>query len=290
MTGAAARSAAYAAVLAGAGVLLAWAGPPDAPQALAAGHPVDAQIARLAAVVAWACLLWLMAGALAALAAQLPGALGVVAGRICRRITPALVRRAVEAAVGAAVLTSSIGAATVPPLARAFATVSTARSQQPRDAGIGERPAGPAAREAPPVDDFDRPTAAPTPGPGTPAPTLTSTRDHPPAPTVADEHRSRAGTDTARLSPSQFVAKRQPAVAAPLPVLAGPPGRTSDEIDEVVVHRGDTLWGIAARHVGADATAAQIDAEWRRWYAANRASVGPDPDLIRPGLRLIPPQ
>jgi nucleoid-associated protein YgaU len=43
-----------------------------------------------------------------------------------------------------------------------------------------------------------------------------------------------------------------------------------------VVVAGDTLWGIAG-------------ADWPRWYAANRALVGPDPDLIRPGQRLAPP-
>jgi hypothetical protein len=42
------------------------------------------------------------------------------------------------------------------------------------------------------------------------------------------------------------------------------------------VRPGDTLWGIAGP-------------AWPRWYAANRRAVGPDPDLIRPGLRLVPP-
>ncbi|GGL85955.1 hypothetical protein GCM10011594_02070 [Nakamurella endophytica] len=58
---------------------------------------------------------------------------------------------------------------------------------------------------------------------------------------------------------------------------------------EVVVLRGDTLWAIAARHLPADAGDARIDAEWRRWYVANRDVVGPDPELILPGQRLRPP-
>jgi nucleoid-associated protein YgaU len=61
----------------------------------------------------------------------------------------------------------------------------------------------------------------------------------------------------------------------------------------VVVLRGDTLWSIARRHLVATGhpapTDTDIDAEWRRWYAANRAVIGADPDLILPGQRLAPP-
>lgn len=60
--------------------------------------------------------------------------------------------------------------------------------------------------------------------------------------------------------------------------------------DEVVVRRGDSLWDIAARHLGAGASAAEVAAEWPRWHAANRGVVGDDPDLIRPGQRLTPPR
>ncbi|WP_307875275.1 LysM peptidoglycan-binding domain-containing protein [Frankia nepalensis] len=58
---------------------------------------------------------------------------------------------------------------------------------------------------------------------------------------------------------------------------------------EVVVLRGDSLWTIAARHLGPAATDAQVASEWRRWWAANRDVIGPDPNLIHPGQRLRPP-
>lgn len=64
---------------------------------------------------------------------------------------------------------------------------------------------------------------------------------------------------------------------------AGVPGR------EVVVRAGDTLWDLAARALGPDAEPAQVDRAWRRWYAANRAVIGPDPDLLHPGQRLRAP-
>src|SRR5690606_37247227 len=57
----------------------------------------------------------------------------------------------------------------------------------------------------------------------------------------------------------------------------------------VVVQPGDSLWAIAHRHLGASATNQAIDAEWRRWYAANRAVIGPNPDLIHPGMVLHAP-
>jgi len=56
-----------------------------------------------------------------------------------------------------------------------------------------------------------------------------------------------------------------------------------------VVARGDSLWTIAAAHLPAGASDAAVDLSWRRWYAANRAAIGPDPDLITPGQLLFPP-
>jgi len=51
----------------------------------------------------------------------------------------------------------------------------------------------------------------------------------------------------------------------------------------VVVKPGDTLWSIAAKDLGPNATPEDIAARWPAWYAANRQSIGPDPDLILPG-------
>ena len=57
-----------------------------------------------------------------------------------------------------------------------------------------------------------------------------------------------------------------------------------------VVAPGDCLWSIAARVLGPRADDRSIDAGWRRIYAANRAAVGEDPNLIHVGLALqLPP-
>lgn len=75
--------------------------------------------------------------------------------------------------------------------------------------------------------------------------------------------------------------------ADPRPLIGGqrpataPPGW--------VVRQGDTLWDIALAHLHPDATVTEVAAEWPRWYAANRAVIGPDPDLLQPGQVLRAP-
>lgn len=65
--------------------------------------------------------------------------------------------------------------------------------------------------------------------------------------------------------------------------------RGGETVDHVVVHRGDTLWDIAARHLGQQATDQDVAEEWPRWYAKNRDVIGDDPHLLRPGQQLAVP-
>lgn len=53
-----------------------------------------------------------------------------------------------------------------------------------------------------------------------------------------------------------------------------------------VVRPGDSLWGIAAGRLPADACDAEISAAWRSLHELNRAEIGADPDLIHPTQRL----
>lgn len=57
----------------------------------------------------------------------------------------------------------------------------------------------------------------------------------------------------------------------------------------VVVRPGDTLWAIAARHLPAGATNAEIARACSRWHAANLDVIGPEPNLIFPTQRIHPP-
>jgi hypothetical protein len=55
----------------------------------------------------------------------------------------------------------------------------------------------------------------------------------------------------------------------------------------ITVHRGDSLWSIARRHLGGGATNAGIDREVHRLWAANSRRIGTgDPNLIFPGQHL----
>jgi hypothetical protein len=88
------------------------------------------------------------------------------------------------------------------------------------------------------------------------------------------------------------LADRHPARAhraSRVSLVAASPRRADDTDGAVTVRAGDSLWSIAAAHLGRDATAAQIAAAWPRWYAENRRVVGDDPTLILPGQRLHPP-
>lgn len=74
--------------------------------------------------------------------------------------------------------------------------------------------------------------------------------------------------------------------AAPKP---GPTARQRSPTASVVVQRGDSLWSISREHLPAAASAARIVGTWPRWYAANRRTIGSDPDLLLPGQVLHAP-
>ncbi|KRF13979.1 hypothetical protein ASG90_14355 [Nocardioides sp. Soil797] len=52
------------------------------------------------------------------------------------------------------------------------------------------------------------------------------------------------------------------------------------------VRPGDSLWSIAAADLPPGTDNALVDARWREIWAANRAVIGSDPDLIHPDVRL----
>jgi nucleoid-associated protein YgaU len=57
----------------------------------------------------------------------------------------------------------------------------------------------------------------------------------------------------------------------------------------VAVLAGDTLWDIVAQYLGPDASDVDIALEWPQWYAANRAQIGGNPDVLLPGQVLQAP-
>lgn len=94
--------------------------------------------------------------------------------------------------------------------------------------------------------------------------------------------RAEAGASRTPTPHQDRVVVRSP--HAQLPSLAA---TTRDR--PITVRAGDSLWSIARAGLVPGASADEIDATWRALYAANRAEIGPDPDLIRPGQRLRAP-
>ncbi|RKS72578.1 hypothetical protein CLV35_2825 [Motilibacter peucedani] len=211
---------------------------------------LDDLVSAGAAAAGLACLTWLAAATACSLLATLPGRLGRAADSVAARIAPQLLRRAASALTGAAVL--------VGPAAPAFAAPDSAPSRGATvsatvAAPLDGRAADGATAYAAALSLPDRPAAAP-----------------PHADVRAEPVRQpRTGLATA---------PRRPVHAAGADAATG-----------VVVLRGDTLWSISARHLGAHATAAQIAAEWPRWWHANRDVVGADPSVLLPGQVLRAP-
>ena len=54
----------------------------------------------------------------------------------------------------------------------------------------------------------------------------------------------------------------------------------------VVIHRGDTLWSIAARSLPSGPNDVEIQQRWHDIWKQNRLVIGDDPDLIHPGTVL----
>lgn len=222
---------------------------------------------------------WLGLGALAAVMAALPGALGRLAGWVADRATPKALRAGVAVLLGAAV-TAGVSAPAwadptpgVPRPPVATATGTQATSPAPTGSGAADTPSPANA----PIDArTDESSVAP------------SARSIGIAP---DPHFMPGGT------PLQPPATPSAADAPDLPRADVPPvspqsaqtAQRATPAATVTVRRGDTLWSIAARRLGPGATPAQISAEWHRWYAANRATIGPDPDRIRARTTLVVP-
>jgi nucleoid-associated protein YgaU len=181
------------------------------------GASVDAVVPSAAAALGWVCVCWLAACVVLSAAACLPGVCGRISARIGAAITPAVVCRTVEAAVGLTVASVPV---VTPWVANAHADSGRARF----DLAVPslDRPAG----EVPPPVHL--------PAGATPA--------HSPRPSL------------------------------------------------YVVRQGDCLWTIAARQLGARATVDTVAATWPRWYAANHAVIGADPNVVHPGQRLVVPE
>jgi hypothetical protein len=241
---------------------------------LAAARAGTATFEELVAVAAAGAALALLAWVAAVLAVTalgaLPGLLGDASERVAGRIAPGVAGRLARLTLGLS-LTAGPVAACTPALAggsgQPSAVVATEQVGNSGLPGVGRIGEVKAPDESPGTEAMHQPPAIEPPGlPATGRP-------------VAQPPTEPFSTDERAPRPSP----------TPDAGLAAEPTREHRPAGEVVVKRGDTLWGIAARHLGRGATEADIAAEWPDWYTTNRAVIGADPDLILPGMILRPP-
>ena len=226
----------------------------DAWRAIAAAGPASPADGILIVVALGGALLSLWVGlgtALSALSA-LPGALGQASTLLAARIAPTAVRKVV-----AFVLGTALSAALVPGTAVARTGHEAPRAAVVASAQYAAGALGSAVDSAPNASF-----------------SLVSDAVH----TSNTIHAIHARNETDRAPAPSWSPER-----------STPSANSGDRVVELVVHRGDSLWSIAARHLGREATTSQIDAEWHRWFAANRLVIGNDPNAIRPGQVLSSP-
>ena len=257
------------------GLRLCWmlaAGPLEAIQASGPDAPDDLIVVGTAAVGS-VLLAWLGLGVMLAALAAAPGALGRMAGKASARVTPAVMRRA------AAVLLGTALATTVTSLAHASAPQPLPSPHTKSSQAEGPPVPDPAFR----VTTRQLVAAGGAPEPGGSVPPSTTV-------TAPDPGFGAGAPTPTPTSPAASRPMNSPPTAPGLgPLGAAPHTPSSTASGTVTVVRGDTLWAIAARHLGPHASPLQVAREWPRWYAVNRTVIGPNPNLIHVGQVLTVP-
>lgn len=236
-------------------------------------------------VLAWLLFGYLALGALLALLAALPGAVGETFAVVSERVTPRAYRRAAQMALGLTVVAGpALGAATA--------------HAAPSDAHIAGRTSSASTSYQTNRLDLDLPGNLDLPE-STPDRAGTRLQLDLPGHTGTgpidqldlDLPGHRDG-DTGQPTAGGRGAAGRPAadpIMRPVRDHVHTGHHPDHQVQTYTVKRGDCLWNIAKAHLPAGASEATIDAEWHRWYAANRQVVGDNPDLIHPGQILHAP-
>jgi nucleoid-associated protein YgaU len=255
-------------------------------------YDLDSLTVAAVSTVAWFAYVWLTLAVVLTALEQLPGVLGTLSGALAHRITTRTARTLLRTALGAAALTPLA----LPPAQATSATPVLHLS------GV-QQPPGPTPSDA---DELARFRSI-EPGSqlhlsGTAATPSATSRETPPAqmqvvppgrPTgkVRDDPRNRPPRHD-RVDPRDG-STGGVRVGVPDRPTDGAPTRSTrlrPSAPTVVVREGDSLWRIAARELGPNATAESIAAHCQAWYSANSQVIGENPDLIFAGQVLrVPP-
>jgi LysM domain len=230
----------------------------------------------------------------------LPGSIGRVAEQVTLLVTPIAVRRVLDLLVGGALLAQATLVASsgmlpghrgaVPAMAISSISIGDAAPVT----GYGQAVTDPAeTRPAP------RRPSAPLPpwlggGSSNPAPeSIGGTGNG----ATGDAGRGSAGkpepgsSDAKEPGLSGEPEPRSTDATEPGSTGGTAPGSSGAVVAGYTVAVGDTLWDIAAAHLGSgERTVENVHRYWRQVYRANRRVIGTDPDLIHPGTRLNVPR
>jgi LysM repeat protein len=219
----------------------------------------------------------------------LPGLAGRVAGQVTLLATPVAVSRVLDLLVGGSLLAQATLVASSGMLpghrgaapALAMATSSTSSGQAAllgHDLGpLGNGSARPRQAETDPGETRPAPRRS-----SAPLPPWLGGGSSNPAPGSIGGTGPGATRDAERGSAGK---------AAPGSTGGTAPGSSGEVVAGYTVAVGDTLWDIAAAHLGpGERTVVNVHRYWRQVYRANRRVIGTDPGLIHPGTRLnMPP-
>jgi hypothetical protein len=228
----------------------------------------------------------------------LPGSVGRVAGQVTRLITPVIVRRLLDLLVGGALLAQVTLAASsgmpprpraaVPALAMGTSSISSGHAGPVAGHDLGPPGTGSAEVRQMVMDPVDtrpapRRSSAPLPpwlGGGPSNPPSRAADDAGPGPTGEAAPGSAGKAEPGSSGETEPGSSRD-----------SEPGSSGGAATGYTVAMGDTLWDIAATHLGpGERTVLNVHRYWRQVYRTNRRVIGADPDLIHPGTRLdVPP-
>ena len=218
-------------------------------------------------VVTW----WVLSMVIAVASAALERTGNGRAAEITGKFSPAFMRRLALAAVGLHLLGAPLAQAATAPAAPQWSPTTPAAAAVWAPT---EQHAGDLSPSSPPSAGWAPTTSSP------------------------DAVAGRAATVSALPAVSTSGEKADPRwkpnapLVSPGPLAAQPGSRPQPVVDDghVTVVAGDSLWSIAARHLGGSrASDLDIAMEWPRWYEANRAVIGDRPDALLPGQVLRPP-
>ncbi|MFF1251227.1 LysM peptidoglycan-binding domain-containing protein [Pseudarthrobacter sp. NPDC058329] len=281
---------------AGSGILVQWQQSSARHQELQTEHLLGAAAAAGgAALVGWWFLALLFAGATTLLERKGKSR----AAAVTRKLSPALMQRLVLAALSVQLVTG--------PAANAHAALSgpewtpiqdyTASAQATSGSHTHDvlpTPATEDASEAASTGSTEHPTPPAEDSARQEQNSQVSPRGEEhnvvqPAPVVLEVDSGTSSAPPSRIRPGW-----QPGAPVPGPGLLAAPelraaGKAPAEAGAVTVLAGDTLWDVAAHAMGPGASDVDIAMLWPRWYEANRALIGQDPDVLLPGQILQPP-